>query len=131
MLAHHLWDSLRQNKVPAISFIHFMQFMELNDAKTISPVSLKMVLGTGWEGCIVIVVNSMASFSFKAQTSANTLSWLPSWKKFLGVIILSWIDYLKINFNTRNCYVPQQPSSQLPVYTPWKEDGFSCGWKDY
>lgn len=47
MLAYHLRDSLRQNKVPAISFIHFMQFMELSDAKTISPVSLKMVLGTG------------------------------------------------------------------------------------
>ena len=44
MLARHLWDALRQNKAPAISFIHFMQFMELSDAKTVFPVSLKMIL---------------------------------------------------------------------------------------
>lgn len=66
----------------------------------------------------------MAAFSFKTQTSSNTFSWL-------GVIILSWIDYLKINFNTPNCYVHQHPSSQLPVYTPWNEDGLGCGWRDY
>lgn len=62
-------------------------------------------------------------------------TWLPSWKKSLGVIILSWIDFLKINFNTPTCDVRWLPGSRLPVYTARNEDGVGCGsrghWKGF
>lgn len=62
-------------------------------------------------------------------------TWLPSWKKSLGVIILSWIDYLKINFNTPTCDLHWLPGSRLPVYTARNEDGVGCGsrnhWKGF
>lgn len=53
-----------QSKAPAISFIHGMQFMELNDARTVLPVSLKMMLRTEWKGCRVIAVNITHDFFF-------------------------------------------------------------------
>lgn len=48
--------------MPATSFIHFTPFVELSDAKTTSPVSLKVILRTGCGDCVVTAVTITHGF---------------------------------------------------------------------
>lgn len=132
MLAHHLWDSLRQSKAPAISFIHFMQSMELSDAKTVFPVSLKVILRMGGLHCDSSYRHPwflLLLLFFKTNICQHTLM-VTCLDKILRSNYFE-LNWLKINFNAPNCYVHLHPSSQLPVYTPWNEDRFGSGLRDY